>query len=67
MRAGVLETNRLTDTQSPTGATGLDSFMDIAVLVLQGRLVAFPYIQSAQTGKVESAKRFGRTPLVAMY
>ena len=51
MRSLVLETNTLTYTQSPTGATGLYSFMDLSALVLQGRVVAFPYIQVAQTGK----------------
>ena len=66
MRPGVLNTNILTDTQSPTEDNGLDSFMDIAVLVLLGHLIAFPYRQAAQRGKVQVTKCFGRTPFSAM-
>ena len=53
MRSGVKEKNKFTDTESPTDATSLDSFMDLAVLVLRGHLVAFPYRKYAQTGKVK--------------
>ena len=66
MMPGVLDTNKFTDTQSPTDATGLDSFMDIDILVLQGCLFAFPFRQAAHTGKVQLGKHFCRTPLVAM-
>ena len=66
MIPGVLETNILTDTQSPTDATGLYSFMDLAVLVLQGRFISFPYRQAAQTGKGKFSNRFGSIQLVAM-
>ena len=41
----MLETNKLADTESPTDATGLYSFMDISVLVLRGNFIAFPYIE----------------------
>ena len=47
MKPGVPETNKSTYTQSPTDTIGLDSFMSISVLVLPGRLVAFPYRQAA--------------------
>ena len=67
MSPGVLYTNTSTDTQSPTDAAGLDSLMSLSVLVLQGRLVEFPYMQDAEMGRVKSVKRFGRTPFVAMY
>ena len=66
MRPGVLETNKLADTQSPTDATGLYSFMDLAVLVLQVSLVGFPYRQDMQMVKGRSDKIFGSTPLVDM-
>ena len=60
MRSGVIDTNTLTYTTSPTDATGLYSFMNIAVLVLRGRLIDFPYRQAAQTVKGQAAKCFGR-------
>ena len=62
----MLDTNTLIDTQSPTDATGLYSFMDPDVLVLSGRLVYFPYRQNVNMVRLKSSKRFGRTPLVAM-
>ena len=40
--------------------------MGIAVLVLQGILVAFPYRKSVQTVKGQSVKIFCGTPFVAM-
>ena len=66
MGSGVLETNTLIDTHSPTGAISLDLLMDLSVLVLQGILVAFPYRQDSHTGRVQATKRFVRKPLVAM-
>ena len=62
----MLYTNTSIDTQSLTENTGLDSFMDLAVLVLRGSLVAFTYRQAAQTVKVKLAKQFGGTPLVVI-
>ena len=41
MRPGLIYTNTLIDTKSTTESIGLDRFMDLAVLVLQGRLVEF--------------------------
>ena len=56
MRPGLLETDKLTDTKTPTDDSGLYSFMYLAVLVLQGRLIVFTYRQAAQTGKGKYAK-----------
>ena len=66
MRPGVLDINTSAYTQSPTDATGLYSFMDLAVLVLQGRFISFPYRQAAQTGKGKFSNRFGSIQLLAM-
>ena len=66
MRPIVSDTNTSIDTQSPTDATGLYSFMDISVLLLRGSLFDFPYRQASQMGKVQASKRFGMTPLVSM-
>ena len=66
MGSGVLETNTLIDTHSPTDAISLDLLMDLSVLVLQGILVALPYRQDAHTGRVQATKRFVRKALVAM-
>ena len=66
MGSGVIETNTLIDTHSPTGAISLDLLMDLSVLVLQGILVAFPYRQYAHTGRVQATKHFVGIPLVAM-
>ena len=62
----MIETNTLIDTHSPTEAISLDLLMDIYVLVLQGILVALPYIKAAHTGRVQVTKRFVSKPLVAM-
>ena len=43
--------NKSTDTQSPTDATGLDSFMDLDLLILRVSLIEFTYRQSDQRGK----------------
>ena len=64
MRSGVIKTNTLKYTKPPTDATGLYSFMDLAVLVLRGHLVAFPYRKDAQTGKVKEVKLFCRKILL---
>ena len=61
MRPGVLDTNKLTDTQSPTEVTSLESLMDHIVLVLQGNCR-----QTEYTGGGKTAKCFGRTSLVSM-
>ena len=53
MRSGVIKTNTLKYTKPPTDATGLYSFMDLAVLILRWHLAAFPYRKYAQTGKVK--------------
>ena len=62
----MLETNTLKYTHSPTDSTGLYAFVDLSVLVLQGRSIEFIYRQSAQTGKVQSANRLGRKLSVSM-
>ena len=67
MRPRFIDTNTLADTQSPTGATGLDSLMDLAVLFLQWSLIYFPYRKYAQMRKVQQSKIFDITTLVAMY
>ena len=67
MKLEVLETNTSIYTQSPTDATGLDSFVGLSVLVLRGNLIAFPHSQTACTGKVEYVKQFVSTLLVAMH
>ena len=67
MRPIVIYNNKSTDTQSPTDATGLDSFVGLSVLVLRGNLIAFPHSQTACTGKVEYVKQFVSTLLVAMH
>ena len=52
----MLETNTSKDTKSPTDATILDSFMDLAVLVLHGHWFDFPYRQDVETGNGQAPK-----------
>ena len=66
MGSGVIDTNTLIDTHSPTDAISLDLLMDLSVLVLQGLLVALPYRQDSHTGRVQATKRFVSKPLVAI-
>ena len=51
MITGVIETNISKYTQSKTDATGLDQFINLAVFVLRGSLISFPYIQAAHMVK----------------
>ena len=51
MSPGVPDTNTLTDKQYSTDSTGLNSLMYIAVLVLRGWFIAFPYRHAAQMGR----------------
>ena len=66
MGSGVLETNTLIDTHSPTDAISLDLLIYLYVLVLQGILFGLPYRQDSHTGTVQATKHFVRKPLVAM-
>ena len=62
----LLETNKFTDTQSPTDTNDLYPFIDIDILVLQGCFIAFPYRQAAQMVKGQSANQFVSKPFVSM-
>ena len=66
MGSGVLETNTLIDTHSPTDAISLDLLMDLYVLVLQVILFDLSYRQDSHTGRVQPTKHFVRKPLLAM-